>query len=302
MHVPLHPAQLAQHLQHVHRQPDRPRRIGETTLDRLADPPHRVGGELVALGVVELLDRTDQAQVPFLHHVEQGQAPVAVLLGHRHDQAQVRLEHVRLGAPPVFGHQFQVTPEGLVQPGRGLQLVLGEQTSLDPLGQVHLLLGREQAGAPDGLEVGVDRVAHGGRLVVQVNFGKLVGLGLQGHNIGVGHVDIGVVRRVRPGPRRLSLSGTRGRRTRRTAPGTPLGPCWPRQGRFGLGQLVGQPHAGLAQLTQNGPSLGRRESCLVKGRPQLRKRQVTLASPALDQVIHPGRARLVIRVGDTLDC
>ena len=63
-----------------------------------------------------------------------------------------------------------------------------------------------------------------------------------------------------------------------------------------------QPHAGLAQLTQDGPSLGRRESCLVKGRPQLRKRQVTLASPALDQVIHPGRARLVIRVSDTLDC
>src|SRR5262249_53697317 len=92
------------------------------------------------------------------------------------------------------------------------------------------------------------------------------------------------------------LAATRGRGARRTAPGTPLVPS-----RFGLGQLVGQPHAGLAQLTQNGPSLGRRESCLVKGRPQLRKRQVTLASAALDQVIPPGRARLVIRVGDALD-
>jgi hypothetical protein len=55
---------------------------------------------------------------------------------------------VRLGAPPVLGHQLQVTTEGVVQPGRGLQLVLGEQAGLDPLGQVHLLLGREQAGAP----------------------------------------------------------------------------------------------------------------------------------------------------------
>ena len=63
-------------------------------------------------------------------------------------------------------------------------------------------------------------------------------------------------------------------------------------------QLVSQPHASLAQLAQNGPSLGRREACLVKGGPQLRKRQVTLASPALDEIIHSGRARLVIRVGD----
>ena len=149
----------------------------------------------------------------------------------------------------------------------------------------------------------MDRVAHGGRLVVQVNLGKLVGVAERGrlrlkvHDIGVGRVNVGVVREVRRGLARL-LGGTRGRGARRTALGTPLDPC-----RFGrLGQLVGQPHAGLAQLTQNGPSLGRRESCLVKGRPQLRKRQVTLASAALDQVIHPGRARLVIRVGDPLDC
>jgi hypothetical protein len=195
--------------------------------------------------------------------------------------------------------------------------VLGEQAGLDPLGQVHLLLGREQAGAADGLEVGVDRVAHGRRLVIEVNLGKLVGvaegrrLRLQVHNICVGCIRIGVVRRVRPGlGSRLSLDATRRRGARRTTLGTPLGPCrsglgrsglgGSGLGRFSLGQFVGQPHTGLAQLAQNGPSLGRRESCLVKGRPQLRKRQVTLASPALDQVIHPGRARLVIRVGDTL--
>jgi len=149
----------------------------------------------------------------------------------------------------------------------------------------------------------VDRVAHGGRLVVQVNLGKLVGVAERGrlrlkvHNIGVGQINLGVVPGVGYGLRRVRLLGaTRGRRTHRAALGASLVPC-----RFGLGQLVGQPHAGFAQLTQDGPSLGRRESCLVKGRPQLRKRQVTLASAAPDQVIHPGRAHLVIRVGDALD-
>ena len=180
--------------------------------------------------------------------------------------------------------------------------------------------------------------AHGGRLVVQVNLGKLVGIAercrlrLKVHNVGVGQVDIGVVGRVRPWSRRpgclSSLLGVpRGRGTRLTALGAPLGLCLIVLGlivlglivlgrivlgrivlgrivlgRIVLSQLVGQPYASLAQLAQNRPSLGRRESCLVKGRPQLRKRQVTLASAALNQVIHPCRARLVIRVGDPLGC
>ncbi len=49
-----------------------------------------------------------------------------------------------------------------------LQLVLGEQSCLDALGQLDLLLGRQQAPSPDGLQVGVDRVAHHRSLVVQV--------------------------------------------------------------------------------------------------------------------------------------
>src|SRR5580700_2133686 len=67
VHVALDPGQLAEHLEHVHRQPDGPGRVGEAALDGLPDPPHRVRRELVALGVVELLDRPDQAQVAFLH-------------------------------------------------------------------------------------------------------------------------------------------------------------------------------------------------------------------------------------------
>ena len=53
---------LVQLLDHVHRDPDRARLVGDRARDRLADPPRRVGRELVALAVVELLDRADQAE------------------------------------------------------------------------------------------------------------------------------------------------------------------------------------------------------------------------------------------------
>ncbi len=168
MHVPLDARQLGQHLQHVHGQPDRPRGVGEPALDRLPDPPHRVRGELVALAVVKLLDRADQAQVAFLHDVKEGQPAVAVLLGDRHHQPEVGLQHVRLGPPPVLGDKLQVTAEVRRQVRLGVQLVLGEQARLNALGEVDLLLGGEQAGPADGLQVRVNRVAHRRRLVVQV--------------------------------------------------------------------------------------------------------------------------------------
>src|SRR5690606_3366128 len=52
---------------------DRARLVGDGPRDRLADPPRGVGGELVAAGVVELFDRPDQPDVPFLDEVEQRQ-------------------------------------------------------------------------------------------------------------------------------------------------------------------------------------------------------------------------------------
>ena len=63
--------------------------------DGLADPPGRVGRELEALGVVELLDRPDQAEVALLDQVEQRQAGGRVGLGDRDDEAQVALDQAR---------------------------------------------------------------------------------------------------------------------------------------------------------------------------------------------------------------
>src|SRR6185295_17157868 len=74
---------LVHRLHHVDRNPDRPRLIGDRAGDRLADPPRRVGRELVAAAVLELLHRLHEAGVPLLDQGKERQAAVAVLLPDR---------------------------------------------------------------------------------------------------------------------------------------------------------------------------------------------------------------------------
>ena len=69
-HLALHAGQLVDDLDHVDGDTDRAGLVGHRPGDGLPDPPRGVGRELVALGVVELLDRTDEAKVAFLDEVE----------------------------------------------------------------------------------------------------------------------------------------------------------------------------------------------------------------------------------------
>ena len=80
----------------VDRQADRPALVGERPRDRLADPPGRIGRELVAELVVELLDRPDQAEVPLLDQVEQRDAGLRVVARDRHHEPEVRLDQLSL--------------------------------------------------------------------------------------------------------------------------------------------------------------------------------------------------------------
>jgi hypothetical protein len=114
--------------------------IGQGARDRLADPPGRVGGELEALAIVELLGRTYQPERSLLNQVEEGQALVAVVLGDRDDEAEVGLDHLLLGV---------------------------EVAALDPLGQVDLLLCGQQADLADVLEEQLQGVGRHVRLEVQ---------------------------------------------------------------------------------------------------------------------------------------
>ena len=85
----------------MHRQANGPGLFGDTPADRLANPPGGVGAELVALPVVKLLHRPQQAQVALLNQVRQGQAPPDVFLGDADHQAQVGLGQLDLGPLPL---------------------------------------------------------------------------------------------------------------------------------------------------------------------------------------------------------
>src|SRR5882757_6678160 len=171
--------ELVDHLDHVHRDADGARLVGHGARDRLADPPRGVRGELVALGVVELLDRTDQAKVAFLDEVEEGHAAAGVALGQRDDEAQVRLEQVVLRAVAVTADPGVVATlssgQLLALFGELRHQLRGVQPGFDPLGELDFLLGVEQRHLADLLEVGAHRVRRSGELGVLAGLSQGLG-------------------------------------------------------------------------------------------------------------------------------
>ena len=133
-------ADLVELLDDVDRDADRARLVGERARDRLADPPGRVGRELEALAVVELLRGAHQAERALLDQVEERQPLVAVVLGDRDDEAQVGLDHLLLGV---------------------------EVAALDALGEIDLLLRGEQADLADVLQEQLQGVGRHVRLEVE---------------------------------------------------------------------------------------------------------------------------------------
>src|SRR4051794_40138190 len=139
---------LVELLDHVDRDADRPALVGDRPRHGLADPPRGIRRELVAAAVVELLDRADQAQRPLLDEIEEREPAAQVALGDRDDEAQVGLDHLRLG---------------------------DHVAALDALGELDLLLGGQQRHAPDRAQVQAQRVEA--RLDREVDLGFLRRLG-----------------------------------------------------------------------------------------------------------------------------
>ena len=106
---------------------DRARLIGNGARDRLADPPCRIGAELVALVVVELLDRLDEAEVAFLYEIEEQHSPADIALGDAHDEAQIRLRQLLL--------RFLVTRFHAL--GKGDFLVSGKERNAADFLEIH---------------------------------------------------------------------------------------------------------------------------------------------------------------------
>ena len=97
----------------------------------------------------------------FFRSVEEEHAAPGVPLGERDDEPQVRLEKVVLRVLAVLGDPPQLTLELGVDLLPGVQLLLGEEPGLDPLGELDLLLGVEERDLADLLEVVLDRVGGG---------------------------------------------------------------------------------------------------------------------------------------------
>src|SRR5438093_6785291 len=88
----------------VNRHPDGSALICDGAIDRLADPPRRVGRELEAAAVLEALDRLHQAEIALLDEVEERHLPCEVALGHGDDESEIRLRKFASG----FGDGAQV--------------------------------------------------------------------------------------------------------------------------------------------------------------------------------------------------
>jgi hypothetical protein len=123
-----YPLAALQPVVHVRGQPDRPRVVLNRAHERLPDPPDRIGRELEATPVVELLDRADQAQIAFLDQVRERQPEVPVVLRDSDYELQVVLDEAVL----LERHAVVCLVDGfdqLEQPGArhlGLGLVLLE--------------------------------------------------------------------------------------------------------------------------------------------------------------------------------
>ena len=113
-------AQLAHRLDHVHRNADGAGLVGDGAGDGLANPPRRVGAELVAAAILVLVHRPHQAGVAFLDQVEEAQAAIAILLGDGHHQPQVAAGQVALGLL-VLGEALADDLDALAETGRLLQ-------------------------------------------------------------------------------------------------------------------------------------------------------------------------------------
>src|SRR4029079_18261704 len=133
--------QLVDRLDHVHRDADGARLIGDGPGDGLTDPPRGVGAELVAALVLELVHRLHQADVPLLDQVEELQPAVGVLLRDRHHEAEVGLHQLGLGPLRLA----LADPDRLVVPAQQLHREVG--LLLDPLDLPHR-----------GADVAVDRL------------------------------------------------------------------------------------------------------------------------------------------------
>src|SRR5215203_2997028 len=126
-HAPVGPVVLVDLLDHVYRNTNGPPLVGDGAGYCLPYPPRRVRRELVAFGMVELLGRPYEPEVALLDEVEKRDAAVAVLLGDRDHEPQIRLHKTVLGPLASAGYAF----------GELYLISVGKERHPPYLGEVH---------------------------------------------------------------------------------------------------------------------------------------------------------------------
>src|SRR5579885_90255 len=97
LQLALHADQLVDGFDHVDRDTNGPRLIGDGAGDRLPHPPGGVGGKFVAALIIEFIDGLHQADVAFLNQIEELQAAIGVALGDGDDQPEIGLDELFFG-------------------------------------------------------------------------------------------------------------------------------------------------------------------------------------------------------------
>ena len=162
-------------LDHMHGNADGSGVVGNGAGDGLPDPPRRVGGEFIALGIVKFPDRLDEAKIALLNKVEQRQATADIALRDGYDKAQIRLDHRIVRRFIALGEAF---------------------------GDLRLLLARQERDLADLLEVhphGIVQAHHLGHFLgvdelflldqLQILLARCHVVGLGEHFDDVRHVD-----------------------------------------------------------------------------------------------------------------
>ena len=125
---------LVDGLYHMHRDADGAGLVRDGPGDGLADPPGSIGGEFVTLGVIELFHRLDKAQIALLDQVQELHTPAHIALGDGYHQTEVGLGQALFGGLVALQHT---------------------------LGQLDLLVRRQQVHLADLLQIHAHRIVNG---------------------------------------------------------------------------------------------------------------------------------------------
>ena len=104
------------------------------------------------------LDGVHQAEVPLLDQIQQRQARGLVLLGDGHHEAEVRLHELPLGLLALVHQPAQLDAPAGTQRLAGRQLLPSLAPGLDPLGQIDLVVLREQRVLADVGQIETDEI------------------------------------------------------------------------------------------------------------------------------------------------